>query len=335
LIRFQALDDGPSFARIVAEIDRKGNPQRIEIRILLEGQRLKKEFFINGVKRRARDLAGKFRAVLFLPRDMLVVEGSPNERRSYLDQAFSQVFSGYASNLSEYAKALSQRNALLKQLKDRRTPGDELKFWDEKIADLSAKLVLVRARGLRELESHASVVHRELAQDSGVFRMTYLPSIDFSGTGLIGETQTEIDWTSTTVEELREAILDSLRRVRREELQRGITISGPHRDDLSFRIDDLDLRMFGSRGQNRTAMLAAKIGEINWIHDHTGEWPVLLLDEVLAELDPVRRRDMLSRVVDVNQVLITTTDLEMFPARFSTQAAIWEISAGELSKRTF
>jgi DNA replication and repair protein RecF len=338
LINFLSLESPQPFARIVAEIQREASTQHIEIRIILENQRLKKEIIVNGSKRRTRDLVGTFNVILFLPRDMLVVEGSPQERRNYLNSALSQTDTSYALNLTEYSKVLAQRNALLKQLKDRRTNTDELEYWDKKIADLGAKLMHSRAQGLSELKTQAVRIHRTLTRHTEHLNLEYMPSLDQQGfrekqvsTG----PQSEWDWTAYSHDDLQTGILEAFNRVRREEIQRGITVFGPHRDDIRFSVDDIDLRIYGSRGQNRTAMLAAKIGEVNWIHQRTGEWPVLLLDEVLSELDPERREDMLGRLMDVNQALITSSDLEMFSHTFRDTATIWEMVDGNISKRTF
>jgi len=129
---------------------------------------------------------------------------------------------------------------------------------------------------------------------------------------------------------LREALLEAARRQRPDEVARGLTLFGPHRDELRISSNGLDLRTYGSRGQNRTAMLALKLAEAAWLRQHTGETPVLLLDEVLAELDTRRREDLLAQVFEADQALLTSADLSMFPAAYQRRAAIWSIEGGRL-----
>jgi DNA replication and repair protein RecF len=339
LINFLALKEKPPFSRLVAEITKGERLHRYEIRIVLEPTsanrdlRIKKEILINGIKRRARDLAGGFNTVLFLPQDMRVVEGPPGERRKFINNALSQSDPTYSAALLEYGKVLSQRNALLKNLQEKGNEGRELEFWDEQVAELGATLMRARAIGLQELERQASAKHRKLTRNEQNLTLEYQPSYrpfdgpkDQLGFGL----ESEINWQSVSRDELKAGLLAALHERRKEEMVRGMTLLGPHRDDLRFVVDGLDLRMYGSRGQNRTAMLALKLGEVDWLKERTGEWPVLLLDEVLAELDPFRREDLLQGVGGVNQAILTSADLSMFDEAFKGQANIWEIEAGTI-----
>jgi DNA replication and repair protein RecF len=339
LINFLALKESPPFSRLVAEIVKGERLHRYEIRIVLEPTmanrdlRIKKEIFINGIKRRARDLAGGFNTVLFLPQDMRVVEGPPGERRKFINNALSQSDPTYTAALLEYGKVLPQRNALLKNLQERGNDRGELQFWDERVADLGATLMRARAIGLQELERQASTVHCKLTRNEQSLTLEYQPSYhpidqptDQLGFGL----ESEINWQSLSRDELKSGFLKALQESRKEEMNRGMTLLGPHRDDLRFIVEGLDLRMYGSRGQNRTAMLALKLGEVDWLKQRTGEWPVLLLDEVLAELDPFRREDLLQGVGEVNQAILTSADLSMFDPSFQEQATIWEIEAGTI-----
>ena len=339
LINFLALKETPPFSRLVAEIEKGDRLQRIEIRIVLDSKTptrelcIKKEIFINGLKRRARDLAGNFNIVLFLPQNMRIVEGPPGERRKFLNNALAQSDPTYAAALLEYGKVLSQRNALLKHLQERDNSGEELHFWDEQIADLGATLMRARAIALLGLEQHASEMHRKLTRDGETLSLEYQPSynpVDQPKDQLGLPIQSEISWSSISREELRSGLLEALQEVRRKEMSRGVTLLGPHRDDLGFIVNGVDLRKYGSRGQNRTAMLAVKLGEVDWLHERTGEWPVLLLDEVLAELDPSRREDLLQCVRGVNQAILTSADLSMFDQEFRDSANIWEIEAGTI-----
>lgn len=339
LINFLALRQERPFARLSAEVRRGDRLQRIEIRIILDPsvtageQRLHKEILINGVKRRVADLATGINAVLFLPQDLRVIEGSPGDRRRYLDAVLSQADTAYAEALSEYAKVLSQRNALLKQLQDRNGNDEQMEFWDEQLAEFGATLIRSRALALIEIERLAASIHGALSRGQETLRLDYLPAFDPAGhpeaqLGL--PLHAPVDRTGIARTIIRDGLLQALQRCRREEIARGVTTLGPHRDDVRFAANGIDLRYYGSRGQNRTAMLSAKLAETEWLCSRTGEWPVLLLDEVLAELDAERRADLLGRVLAAPQALLTAADAEMFTPAFRQRANIWKIDAGQL-----
>lgn len=337
VINFHALNDSPPVARIVAKIYKSDRLQRLEIRLILEpvggagDVRLRKEILVNGVKRRKNQLAGTFNAVLFLPKNLSIVEGSPSERRKYLNSALVQSDPAYANALSKYQKVIPQRNALLKKLLHA-SSHHELVYWDEQLAELGASIMLSRALALRELEKYAADIHRDLARDDQTLRLEYLPSYNPASLPNNQPTQPETDLASLSTETLKDGLLGELARIREAELRRGVSILGPHRDDILFSLDGVDLRSYGSRGQNRTAMLALKLGEVQWHYVQTKEWPVLLLDEVLAELDPQRRDDLLERVGKVSQAILTTADIHMVNNRFRQQAELWEIRGGQISR---
>jgi DNA replication and repair protein RecF len=348
LINFLALDEAAPFSRIVAEFSRRvptstsDQPrlQRIEIRIILESSgtqgdlRLRKEVLLNGVKRRVRDLSSFFTAVMFLPQDMRVIEGPPKERRQFLNHALYQANPAYATALTEYGNVLNQRNALLKQLQERNGDPDELEFWDESLCSLAAILIRQRILGLRSLEEYATSIHQELTRRKETLRIDYLPSYDplAQPAGQLDlPMETSIDRSGIGQETIHTGMLTALERSRREELQRGVTLIGPHRDDIRFRSEGIDLRLYGSRGQNRTALMSMQLAQVDWLLQQTGERPVLLLDEVLAELDPERRADLLEHVMDAQQAILTAADLEMFTEGFCEKAQIWSISAGTIS----
>jgi DNA replication and repair protein RecF len=339
LINFLALSETPSVARIVAEVRRQDRLQRIELRLILEAAepgsepRLRKEVLLNGVKRRMSELPGAFNAVMFLPQDMRIIEGSPGERRRFLDSALTQADPVYADTLSDYTKVLSQRNALLKQLQERGTDSEQLSFWDEQLAGLAANTIRARALAMRELETLAVPIHSELTRGKESLRLLYQPACKPAGRtdGQLGlPMPTTTDWAGVKREVIRSDLLRALVEIRAEEIARGMTILGPHRDDISFLANGLDLRLYGSRGQNRTAMLAVKLAEVEWMRQRTGEHPVLLLDEVLAELDVERRQDLIRRVMAAHQAILTAADLAMFPDSGERQTTIWHIHAGSL-----
>ncbi|MCH7588100.1 MAG: DNA replication/repair protein RecF [Chloroflexi bacterium] len=338
LINFLALEDSPPVARIVAEISKSDRLQRLEIRLILEpvgeagDRRLRKEILINGIKRRTNELAGSFNAVLFLPKNLIIVEGSPSERRKYLNSALVQSDPVYADALATYQKVISQRNALLKKLQKRASSPDELEYWDEQLANLGATLMHLRALALRQLEKYAAEIHRNLTRSDDNLRLEYLPSYNQFPLPHNQLTETDVEFAVLSRETLRNGLLRELKKIRPAEIRRGVSLLGPHRDDFRFSVDGMDLRTYGSRGQNRTAMMALKLGEVQWHYEQTKEWPVLLLDEVLAELDPQRRDDLLQRVEKVSQAILTTADINMVNSQFREQAQIWKISNGQIHR---
>jgi DNA replication and repair protein RecF len=341
LINFLALHEPQPFTRLAAEITQADRRQRIEIRILLESgsskgeARSKKQVLLNGVKKRLRDLFGVFNAVLFLPQDLRILEGPPSERRRYLDNVLSQADPSYARNLSEYSRVVSQRNALLKQIANNSVRDKQLEFWDDQMVNLGAHLVHQRALALIELQNFAAPYHHDLTRGEETLRMEYMPALATQdlqngqmGLGLEQPT----DWSASSQAEIRRYLLAALEQRRSEEIARGMTLSGPHRDDLSFTANGIDLRLYGSRGQNRTAILAAKLSEVDWLKQRSGEWPVLLLDEVLAELDTARREALLSCLMKVQQALVTTADVDMFDPAFLPRVTTWRVSSGTLTR---
>jgi DNA replication and repair protein RecF len=340
LVNFLSTEEALPFARLVAEIQHLERLHRVEVRILLEdsplegSQRTKKEVLINGIKRRVSDLGSVFNAVIFLPQDMRVIEGPPGERRRLLDVALSQADPTYAEAAREFGKALTQRNALLKSLQEGNGDANQLEFWDQQLCGHAATMIRARTLALHEMEQQAIPIHLSLTRDQEQLRLDYQPSYDPVAND---EAQFDLpldaptDRTGIGHEAIRSGMLATLDRTRAEEIVRGMTLIGPHRDDFAFRVNGLDMRSFGSRGQNRTAMLSLQFAQVQWMKQRTGEHPVLLLDEVLAELDPSRREDLLRRVGESQQAILTATDLEMFTKGFRTNATIWQIRAGTIS----
>jgi DNA replication and repair protein RecF len=296
--------------------------------------RLKKEILINGVKRRVTDLAAAFNAILFLPQDLMVVEGSPGDRRRHIDTTLSQADPVYSDSLLEYAKVLSQRNALLKRIGEGVARADELAYWDEQLAEHAATLMRGRILAIQELATATAPILQELTQAQEHLRLAYQPSyepLDGPPGQLDLALEMAADRTGLTRDTIRQGLLEAVIRTRPDDIRRGQTQLGPHRDEVRFVVNALDLHTYGSRGQIRTAMLALKLAEVGWLRERTGEWPILLMDEVLAELDPDRRRDVLARVRQAQQVVLTSTDLGLFEDEFLAASAVWQITAGHLA----
>jgi DNA replication and repair protein RecF len=327
--------------RLVADFQRGRSSQRLEARLIMEptgvnGVRLRKEVLLDGIKRSLSDVIGQFNAVVFVPQMSQIIEGGPEERRRYLNLTLAQTIPAYVRAISEYNQALSQRNALLKALNERPGNSEQLGVWDEALARLGAQIILWRIQAVQEIERLAARVHHELTRGKEVLRLSYEPAFDPlpQPEGQLGlKMDTPVDRSGLEVEEIRAGFVEKLASLRREEIARGMTTIGPHRDELRFLANSIDLGNYGSRGQIRTALLALKLAEVNWMKQRTGEWPVILLDEVMAELDLERRADLLAYLSKSEQVLFTTTDLNLFTADFAKSAEIWDVHGGAVSPR--
>jgi DNA replication and repair protein RecF len=327
--------------RLVAEYQKARGKHRLEVRLILEptgvnGQRLRKEILLDGVKKPANEIIGHFNAVIFVPQMSQIIEGAPDDRRRYLNLALAQSTPAYARVLSEYNQALTQRNALLKMLGERGGNSEQLEVWDDALTRLGAQIILWRIEAVRQIERLASRVHHELTHGSEILRLAYEPAYDPlpKPNGQIGlKLDTVIDRSHLELDEIQAGFRARLKELRSEEIGRGVTTIGPHRDELRFLANNIDLGDYGSRGQVRTALLALKLAEVNWMKDRTGEWPVILLDEVMAELDVQRRADLLKYIGESEQVLFTTTDLNLYEHDFVEKAEVWKVESGKVVSR--
>ena len=336
LVNFLEAKKELAVGRLVAEYTRGLAKHRLEVRLILEavgatGQRLRKEILLYGVKRPITEVIGHFNAVIVVPQMTQILEGGPEDRRRYLNLALAQTVPGYAHVLREYGQALTQRNALLKNLAEKGGDHSQLDYWDDTITRSGASIILRRIEAVHEIEKLAARIHRDLTNGTEVLRILYQPAYDPlpPPDGQIAmPLKTTVKRNGFSEEDIRQGFLQALKKYRAEEIRRGITVLGPHRDELCFLANGIDLSDFGSRGQVRTTLLALKLAEIEWMKARTGQWPVLLLDEVLAELDNQRRLDLLAYLDKVEQAMLTTTDMNLFSPGFVENAEQWEVLAG-------
>ncbi len=340
LINFVAAGDGLSIGRIVATFQRDERKRKLEVRLIQEATvngspRFRKEVLLDGVKAPASQIIGQFNAVLFLPQMTSIIEGGPDERRRYINLAIAQTDPLYMQALTEYTQALSQRNALLKQLCERSGDPSQLSFWDNLLASRGAVLMHARIKAFEELESLAVRVHEKLSGGKEVLRIRYQPSyepVSTPGGQFALPMDTAVSRGGFTQTQLQDGLLDKLNKVRSEEIARGMTTIGPHRDEFRIICNGIDLGDYGSRGQVRTAILSLKMAEVDWIKSKTNQWPVLLLDETLAELDHERRNSLMNYLENADQVLLTTTDYNLFSAEFAAHSEKWQVSQGVVER---
>jgi DNA replication and repair protein RecF len=339
LINWLALEGPLPYARLVAEIGEGAATEKLELVLELArnggtgGPVIRKQVRINGVAKRALDLIGRLRIVLFLPEDVSLVAGSPSERRRYLDIALCQIDPAYCRSLGEYGKVLSQRNSLLKRLRDEGGDPGQLTFWDGQLAEHGSLLLIRRAVAVATLDRMAEARHRELTEGRERLHLVYFASPDptrFTARHPAADT-TALALADTPAQALAERFLVQLHQARNRDIAAGTSLLGPHRDDMAFIVDGRDLRAFGSRGQQRTGALALKLAEVEMMRDVTGESPLLLLDDVMSELDALRRHALLAALAQVDQALVTTTDWDDFSGELLAQARRLHVETGRVS----
>lgn len=257
----------------------------------------KREFLLNGVpKESPRKFLGEFQSVVFSPSSLAIIQDAPSERRKFLDIAISMIKPAYSVHLLKYAKILANRNALLKQIGAGLAPENYLDPWDEELARTGAKLTQYRLNYVDRLAEIASEIYKEISGGKEILKVEYQQS---SRSFAVDEY------------ELTENIFIALQKNREGDIRRQQTGVGPHKDDLSVQIDDLSARFYGSQGQQRSGALALKLSEAYIIKEISGEYPVILLDDVMSELDS-KRQDFLLEYLENWQVFLTCCDLSHF-----------------------
>ena len=293
---------GPG-SHIEADIENGSLTRELSIALHLEGERTRRVIEVDGARRRAFDLPGNFRVVLFWPDDLGLVKGGPELRRRFLNQMLVQIEPGHARALAGLRRILEQRNSLLKRIAAGEGGEETLEAWNEELVRVGTEIVEARVKAVGEIEPVAARCHRQIAA---------------------GE-RLEIRYVGPP-ENLAEAVHNSLA----EDLRRGTTSVGPHRDDLLVLLDGQEARSFASQGQQRTAVVSLKLAEANLIERRAGERPVLLLDDVLSELDGERRAALLNEVAAGSQVVITSVEAGPFPPDLIAKAMVWTVDAGRI-----
>lgn len=338
-------DDPVIVGRLVAQVATAQGQKSVEIRLIYErgaGSQngrgsFRREALVDKRKVRLMDLLGHVRVVLFLPEDVQLITGAPRLRRRYLDITLCQVDSFYCRALSNYNKVLEQRNALLRQIAEGQSSREMLPIYNEKLVHLGSRVLMRRAHFVDDLAREVHRIHYEsLTEGRETVRLGYLPGLwprsagsngdDADGKERLAWWQAHSQDETAVASRFAEAVELSLK----ADLARGATGIGPHRDDWQFLLNGRSLSSYGSRGQQRTAILALKMAEINWMTKQTGEIPILLLDEVVAELDSHRRALLLNYVKDANQALLTATDPTMFSKDFLRNSASFLVENGRV-----
>lgn len=307
----ELIQEGHTALTARAAVERRTGELGLELTL---GHDSRKQLKINGIaEKKIARLVGNLAVVFFSPDDLQLLKGSPAGRRRFLDIELSQISQTYLYHLMSYNRTLAQRNTLLKQ-----DPVDPalLSIYDDQLLQSGAELVVRRAEAVRRLSILAAQYHGLLSEGKEVLRLEY-------------QSQGAEPEQAPGAPEVFERLLSQMQQRRREEIRRQITLVGPHRDDVGFWINERDARLYGSQGQQRTAVLALKMAELQFMAEELGEYPVLLLDDVASELDPHRRHYLLNAVREGIQTFVTCTDLDDLMVRsWQMEHRLFRVRAG-------
>ncbi|MGO0058452.1 DNA replication/repair protein RecF [Brevibacillus fluminis] len=303
------------YATVRSDIERRYGSVRLEIQLTSKGKRAK----INGLEQqKLSEFVGALNVVMFAPEDLAIVKGAPAQRRRFIDMEIGQVSRTYLHYLSNYNKVLQQKNQLLKDMIIKKNISvDMLSIWNTQLADLAVKLLQKRFEYIGKLEAWAKSIHAGITDGKEELTLHYVNTTPVTADMNL---QQAADTLHTAYEEMLE-----------REKQRGSTLIGPHRDDFSLRINGIDVQTFGSQGQQRTAALSLKLAEIELIKEEVGEYPVLLLDDVLSELDEHRQTLLLETIQDKVQTFVSSTGVEGLKHQVLQQAARHYVREGKIS----
>lgn len=304
------------YAKIEGRVQKQHSSLPLELVISKKGKKAR----CNHIEQqKLSQYVGNMNVVMFAPEDLNIVKGSPQVRRRFIDMEIGQVSPIYLHDMSQYQKILQQRNHYLKmmQIKKQNDP-TMLEVLTEQFIDMAVKVVKKRFEFLRLLENWAKPIHQGISRGLETLEIMYKPSVEV----LEGQ----------DLSKMIESFQEKFSKVRIREMERGTTLFGPHRDDLLFFVNGRDVQTFGSQGQQRTTALSVKLAEIELIHNEIGEYPILLLDDVLSELDDYRQSHLLNTIQGRVQTFVTTTSVEGIDHQTLKDASTYIVQAGTIKK---
>ena len=286
--------------------------------IPLKNISMNKYIHIDGISRRASELIGQINMVMFSASDLSLISGPPTIRRRYMDIVISQTDRQYLRTLQRYQRTIHQRNHLLKMIREGNSEIKELDFWNNELVDAGKYIMTQRQRTLQMMSNISGPIHAELTDANETLQLNYLPNIYIN--------------PNSSEQSVAESLMQALETHEEREITQGISISGPHRDDMQLLINDIDAGKYASRGQWKTAILAMKMAEAKHLVDNHQSKPILLLDDVFSELDTVRRDHVLAKTNQYEQCFITTTSTESINQQFLSKMRKFVIHEGQLSQ---
>ena len=323
----RANGEGEFYTQIAANVEREDDSVNLQINFRTTNApdaatggpalSVQKYFRVNGAARRASALIGHLNAVMFSAEDMNIVYGAPSARRRYINILISQTDREYLGAVQRYERVVRQRNHLLRQIRDGAASEGELAFWDGELVKEGSRISAQRRTAVSALSDGASPIHSGLSRGNERFTVSYNPNVPLPD--------------DSAEAGIAEALTAGLAERRRQEVARGVTVTGPHRDDISLMLNGMEAAAFASRGQARTAVLALKLAEAAYLRKIRGQKPVILLDDVLSELDPARREQVIEHAAQYHQTLITTADPVPISDQLPPGTARFSVRAGKLT----
>ncbi|MCY7992766.1 DNA replication/repair protein RecF [Bacillus haynesii] len=303
------------YAKIEGRVIKKNGSVPIQLVISKKGKKGK----VNHIEQqKLSHYVGAVNTIMFAPEDLNLVKGSPQVRRRFLDMEIGQVSPVYLHDLSLYQKILSQRNHFLKQLQTRKqTDQTMLDVLTEQLTEFAAKVVMKRLQFVEQLEKWAQPIHSGISRGLEELTLKYHTSLHVSD--------------SPDLSKMINSYQETFSKLRDKEIERGVSLSGPHRDDVLFYVNGRDVQTYGSQGQQRTTALSLKLAEIDLIQEEIGEYPILLLDDVLSELDDYRQSHLLHTIQGRVQTFVTTTSVDGIDHKTLNEAEIFRVENGTLS----
>ncbi len=333
------IQEGKTTSHIKAQLEKDIGPSELTLGLRNGGRRAA---VLNGeTLKRQQDFLGNLNAVQFSSLDLDLVRGGPGERRNWIDTLLTQLEPVYAYILQQYNQVLKQRNAFIKQHtdEDSNQPLDptQMALWDAQLVTAGTRVIRRRSRGLQRLIPLAQSWHQAISGDTERLIITYQPNIS-TDISTRGDLSDELSREKGLVEDdylsdpnrIQQAFFEKIKSRAIAEYHQRTSLAGPHRDDIDFSINQTPARQYGSQGQQRTLVLALKLAELELIEAVIGEPPLLLLDDVLAELDLKRQNQLLETIEDRFQTLITTTHLGAFDAKWLRESQILTVHQGAL-----
>ena len=312
LIRFKS-----DYAKIEGGLSYRHGEMPLTMLITKKGKQVK----VNHLEQsKLTQYVGHLNVVLFAPEDLRIVKGAPQIRRRFIDMELGQISAVYLNDLAQYQRILKQKNNYLKQLQyGDKSDSTMLEVLNQQFAEYALKVTLRRAHFINELEALAQPIHSGITDERERLNLKYLPSL-------------KLNDLSKDQSVLIEEVLETLDKNMEREKERGVCLFGPHRDDLGFNVNDMDAQTYGSQGQQRTTALSIKLAEIELMKQEVGEYPILLLDDVLSELDDSRQSHLLSTIQHKVQTFVTTTSVDGIDHEIMSNAKLYRINQGEITK---
>lgn len=303
------------FAKVNGQLIKKSHSVPLEIVLSKRGKIAKMNHL---EQRKLSDYIGQLNVILFAPEDLSLVKGSPSVRRRFIDMELGQMNKIYLHHLTQYQRVLKQRNQFLKKAKyDRKHDALYLDILTEQLATEGAEVLYHRYRFVKQLTKWAQEVQTDISNGKEELRISYKTTSSVSD--------------KMSKEELLSQLQKDYEKAKEQEIDQGTTTLGPHRDDLVFYVNEKNVQTYGSQGQQRTTALSLKLAEIELMYEMTGEYPILLLDDVLSELDDSRQTHLLNAIQNKVQTFITTTSLDGVQMDLLQNPHIFKVENGEIS----